>query len=303
MEIRIFGKTGMKVSVLGFGGAEIGFEQTAGEDVSRLLNAALDTGLNVIDTAECYTGGDHPSSEELIGDAIGHRRGDFYLFTKCGHANRFPGETDWSPSLLEKSIDRSLTRLKTDYLDLIQLHSCDEAILRQGDVIAVLQRAKDAGKARFIGYSGDRNNALYAVETGAFDALQTSVNIAEHEPIDLYLHKAKAANMGVIAKRPIANAVWKYADEPHGVYGHEYWRRLQKLQYPFLSDYDRATSVALRFTLSLPGVHTAIVGTKNPARWKQNVAHLNDGPLSPDEIETIRDRWREVAAPDWTGQT
>ena len=303
MEKRIFGKTGMEVSVLGFGGAEIGFEGTPPEQAAQLLNTALDAGLNVIDTAECYSNGDHPSSEELIGDAVSHRRSDFYLFTKCGHASRFAGEMDWSPSLLEKSIDRSLQRLKTDHLDLLQLHSCDEATLRQGDVISVLQKAQAAGKTRFIGYSGDRNNALYAVECGAFDALQTSVNIADQQPIGLYMGKAKDANMGIIAKRPIANAVWHFKDEPHGHYGHPYWQRLQKLAYPFLADADGATHKALRFTLSLPGVCTAIVGTKNPARWRHNAAHAAAGPLSPEEMAAIRQRWNAIAEADWIGQT
>ena len=103
MEKRTLGKTGLEVSVLGFGGAEIGFQKSAQENVEKLLNAALDAGLNVIDTAECYgSGGEHPSSEELIGKAVAHRRGDFLLFTKCGHASGIPDEKDWDISLLEK---------------------------------------------------------------------------------------------------------------------------------------------------------------------------------------------------------
>src|SRR3982074_3327268 len=117
MEKRQLGKTDMQVSVLGFGGAEIGFEGATAETVARLLNSALDAGLNVIDTAECYEG-----SEELIGQAVGHRRKDFYLFTKCGHP-RGIGSEDWSSSSLLESIERSLRRLRTDCLDLIQLHS------------------------------------------------------------------------------------------------------------------------------------------------------------------------------------
>ncbi|MDX1934703.1 MAG: aldo/keto reductase [Capsulimonadales bacterium] len=304
MEKRTFGKTGLEVSVLGFGGAEIGFTRSAEDTVGRLLNSALDAGLNIIDTAECYSSGEeHPSSEELIGQAISHRRGECLLFTKCGHASRFPGETDWSPSLLEKSIDRSLQRLKTDYLDLIQLHSCDEATLRQGDVIEVLRKARAAGKTRFIGYSGDRDNARYAVESGAFDTLQTSVNIADQEAVELTLEKAQAAGMGVIAKRPVANVAWQHnAETIKGQYGEPYWHRLQELAYPFLATPD-AVSIALRFTLSLPGVHTAIVGTQNPERWRQNAALLEAGPLDPDVIRAIRDRWNEVARPDWVGQT
>jgi aryl-alcohol dehydrogenase-like predicted oxidoreductase len=305
MERRAFGRTGMEVSVLGFGGAEIGFRQESPETVTRLLHAALDAGLNVLDTAECYSSGDeHPSSEELIGQAIADRRDSVFLFTKCGHASRFPEfqGRDWSPALLTASIDRSLKRLKTDYLDLIQLHSCSEDVLRQGDVITVLQQARDAGKARFIGYSGDNNNAVYAVECGAFDSLQTSINIADQSVIDGALAKAAERGMGVIAKRPIANAAWMFDEESsRGAYHYTYLKRLQELAYPFLSEAD-AVGTALRFTLSLPGVHTAIVGTSKPDRWPQNAALLESGLLPPAEMQAIRSRWNAVARADWIGQ-
>ena len=81
LERRQFGKTDMEVAILGFGGAEIGYERTEQKDVDKLLNGALDAGLNVVDTAECYI-----DSEVAIGKAISKRRKDFYLFTKCGHA-------------------------------------------------------------------------------------------------------------------------------------------------------------------------------------------------------------------------
>ena len=134
MERRILGKTGLEVSILGFGGAEIGFEDAPIATVEKLLGSALDAGLNVIDTAECYN-----ASEEKIGQAVGKRRDEFHLFTKCGHASGFD-LPDWDPKMLAKSIDRSLQRLGTDRVDLVQLHSCSEELLRQGDVIAVLQK-------------------------------------------------------------------------------------------------------------------------------------------------------------------
>ncbi len=297
MEKRRFGRTDMEVSVLGFGGAEIGYEGASLEEVERLLGSALDAGLNVIDTAECYA-----DSEEKIGRAVGKRRNDFYLFTKCGHTGSDFNMDDWDPAMLEKSIDRSLKLLKTDHIDLVQLHSCGRDILEQGDVIAVLQRAQQAGKTRYIGYSGDRDAAVYAIECGAFDSLQTSISIADQEPLTLTLPKAVEREMGVIAKRPIANAVWKNAENPGG-YPEEYWNRLQKLDYPFLKkSMDEAVSVALRFTLAAPGVHTAIVGTKNPQRWVANARLLQEGLLPQQQIEEIRARWDEVAEDDWTGQ-
>lgn len=296
MERRTLGKTGLDVSILGFGGAEIGFESAALGDVERLLGSALDAGLNTIDTAECYN-----NSEELIGQAVSKRRGDFHLFTKCGHASGFD-LPDWDPAMLEQSIDRSLQRLRVEHVDLVQLHSCGEDMLRQGDVIAVLQRARDAGKTRFIGYSGDSQAALYAIECGAFDTLQTSINIADQECVDLTLPRAKEANMGVIAKRPIANVAWKSGDQkPDNAYIHSYWERLRALDYDFLKT-DQAVATALRFTLALPGVCTAIVGTTKPERWQQNAKLLEGGLLSSDQMDAIRARWREVSDASWVGQ-
>src|ERR1700722_13567469 len=124
MEQRIFGKTGLSVTVLGFGASEIGGSDEA--NVGKVLSAALDAGLNVIDTGECYG-----QSEEFIGKTVSHRRSEYSLFTKVGHTSGLPGK-DWEPSMMRESIDRSLKRLNTDHLDLIQLHSCNGDILRQG---------------------------------------------------------------------------------------------------------------------------------------------------------------------------
>ena len=297
MEKRPFGKTDMSVTALGFGGAEIGFEKAAPEAVAGLLNEALDAGLNVIDTAECYL-----QSEELIGQAVSSRRSDFYLFTKCGHPES-PGVGDWRPESLLQSIERSLRRLRTDRLDLVQLHSCSEDELRKGDVVDALRRARDKGYTRYIGYSGDGAAARYAIESGAFDAIQTSISIADQEAIELTLPLARERRMGVIAKRPIANAVWRHAEKPENAYVVPYWERIRKLAYDFLQgDPSAGAAIALRFTLSVPGVHTAIVGTARPGRWRDNAAQLQAGPLPGDEFEAIRSRWRAAAEPGWTGQ-
>lgn len=299
MEKRRLGKTDMDVSVLGFGGAEIGLEKASPETVGTLLQSALDAGLNVIDTAECY--GD---SEELIGKTIGHRRDDYFLFTKVGHPRGMESAANWSRDSILQSIERSLQRLKTDKIDIVHLHSCAESELRKGEVIAALQTAREKGHVRYIGYSGDSRAAHYAVECGAFDTLQTSINIADQEAIDLTLPLAREKQMGVIAKRPIANAAWKNGHKPIDSYHHEYWERLRKLNYEFLrhSDLERSISTALRFTLSIPGVHTAIVGTTKPERWKENAKLLEAGPLNESDSAAIRHRWEEYAPKIWIGQ-
>ena len=296
MERRRLGKTDMMASVLGFGGSEIGYERVSRAVVARLLGRALDAGLNVIDTAECYD-----ESETLIGEAVGGRRRDFHLFTKCGHAGGW-GRAEWRPAALEKSIERSLRRLRTDAVDLIQLHSCSLAELRKGDVIEALERARERGWARYIGYSGDGEAARYAVECGRFDVLQTSVSIADQEALDLTLPLAASRGMGVIAKRPLANVAWQHARKPSEPYYQTYWSRLRKLDYEFLREPAAAVSTALRFTLSMPGVHTAIVGTTRPERWPENAKMLEAGALPKRERDRIRARWREVAGASWVGQ-
>src|SRR5437016_13624328 len=140
MEKRRLGKTDMDVTVVGFGGSEIGLENASQNAVDELLKSALDAGLNVIDTAECYRG-----SEEMIGQAVSNRRGEFYLFTKCGHPHGMESAANWSKDSILQSIERSLKRLKTDKIDLIQLHSCSESVLRKGEVIEALQTARERG--------------------------------------------------------------------------------------------------------------------------------------------------------------
>ena len=297
MEYRKFGDTDMTVSILGFGGSEFGFHGVTQETATKLLNSAVDAGLNTIDTASAYL-----ESEKLIGGAIGNRRKDFYLFTKCGATDGFT-RSDWSRAGILGQIEQSLKNLQTDYLDLIQLHSCSAETLREGEAIAALQEARERGWARYIGYSGDGRDALFAIETGVFDTLQTSISIADQESIDLLLPEAQKCNMGVIAKRPVANAAWRTGTRPENAYYQPYYDRLVELDYDFLKlPVSEAVAIALRFTLSQSGVHTAIVGTTQPERWQENAASLEAGRLSEAEIQKVRRRWQEVATASWTGQ-
>jgi aryl-alcohol dehydrogenase-like predicted oxidoreductase len=298
MEQRRLGRTDMHVSVLGFGGSEIGYQRVATATVRRLLDDALDAGLNVIDTAECYEAG-----EELIGEAVSGRRKDFHLFTKCGHFEG-GGRPDWRPESLLRSIERSLKRLRVDHVDLVQLHTCSEEDLRRGDVITALERARERGWTRYVGYSGDGGAAKYAIECGRFDTLQTSLSIADQEALDLTLPLARERGLGVIVKRPIANAAWRTGKTPSSAYHQPYWERLQRLRYDFLAGpLDESIALALRFTVFAPAVHTAIVGTTRPGRWRENAAMLTAGPLDAATMDAIRARWRAVADASWGGLT
>jgi aryl-alcohol dehydrogenase-like predicted oxidoreductase len=298
MEKRKLGKTGLEVSVLGFGGAEIGFNNEEQSTVTALLNSAIDSGLNLIDTAAAYW-----TSEKMIGEAISTRRKELVLISKCGALDGFSRE-DWSKKGILETIENSLRLLKTEHLDVAQLHSCSAEVLRQADCIEGLIRAQEKGYTRFVGYSGDNEDAKYALEMDFFDTLQTSVSIADQSPIEGNIKLAKEKGLGVIAKRPIANAVWRNSEKPTDNYHVPYWERIQKLQFPFLKkSIEEATATALRFTLSIDGVTTAIVGTTKPNRWQENAKYVAEGKLTREEFNAIRERWSEIADESWIGKT
>jgi len=303
-----FGKTGYQVSRLGFGGAPIGYLKTDQDRISQILNLLLDRGMNLIDTASNY-----PGSEISIGKAVGHRRDEFILVSKCGPALAdLPGKA-WSEDLILATVDRSLRNAKTDHLDVMLLHSCNLETLQKGEAIGALVKARDAGKIRFIGYSGDNEAAAYAVSLPDVAALETSVNIADQINLKIVMPKAIENNVGVLAKRPIANAAWKEMDKQEGLYQNYakvYHDRLREMKLNpadlgFIGPADEAwPELALRFTLSQPGVHCAIIGTTKPKNAEANIRCAEMGPLSDAVVRKIKTAC-SAADPHgkWAGQT
>ena len=303
-----FGRTGLHVSPLGFGAAPIGYLDTDHQRVARILNLLLDSGVNLIDTAANY-----PGAEEAIAATIGHRRGDFVLVSKCGW--KVPGVDDpeWSAANVTKTVDRSLRLLKTDRLDVMLLHSCGLDVLRKGEALGALVKARDAGKVGFVGYSGDNEAAEFAAALPDVAVVQTSISIADQANIDRVLPAALKHNIGVMAKRPIANAAWKTLSEQPGLYKNyaaTYTDRLSKMRLDpaalgIAGPRDAAWSeLALRFTLSQGGVHTAIIGTTNPENARSNLAAAQKGPLPADVVKKIRDAFHAAdSAEKWVGQT
>jgi aryl-alcohol dehydrogenase-like predicted oxidoreductase len=309
MERRKFGRTEREVSVVGFGGAPIGILATEQQRVADILHMLLDAGVNLIDTAAAYRG-----SEEAIGKAVSDRRDQYVLVSKCGEPGN-PDSDRWQPSALSEVVDRALSRLRTDHLDVMLLHSCGLQLLQRGDALEALVRARDAGKIRHVGYSGDNEAAAYAVTLPDVAVVEVSVNICDQANIDAVLPGAREHDVGVIAKRPIANAAWKPLGEQQGFYqdyAKMYAGRLAAMEITpaelgFAGDSaDLWPEVALRFTLSQPGVHTAIIGTTNPDHARANLAAAAKGPLPEDVVRRLRGAFRSAelgSGQTWQAQT
>lgn len=281
MQTRRLGRTELQVSALGFGAWEIGWTPVdQGDEVGRLLNAALDGGINFVDSSAAYRW-----SEELIAKYIGHRRHEFIFATKCGSGRVLQDDGEWvqtldySAAAIAPQIDRSLQRMGTDYIDIMQLHSPSLDDLVNGDGIEGLKKAQSQGKVRYISLSADDDAAEHAVAMGDFDTLQLSYNVLDQAP-EKIIAAARQKDMGIIIKNPIANAVF---EGPRPEEDATLWDLAQqRLSAAVLEDIPRVEA-SLRWLLNNADVHTAIVGTTNIEHLRANLTGAERGPL-PDDI-------------------
>ena len=260
---RVLGRTGLEVTQLGFGGVEVGnFNRDIGdEQAGRVLNAVLDSGINFLDTAP-----DYGLSEERIGATVSHRRDSFYLATKCGcnidpcGVGQEPGHL-WTGDRLRRNIEQSLRRLKTDYVDVLQMHNPSVEAVENGGLVEVLQEIRASGKTRFIGVSSTAPHLLEFVRMGVFDTFQIPYSALErrHERM---IQEAADAGAGIIIRGGIAR----------GHLGRERWAKWDGAQLTDLLDGMSRYEFVLRFTLTHPACHTTIVGTADPEHLKSNTA-------------------------------
>lgn len=195
MQYRKLGRTGIQVSCVGFGGIPLaGLNQ---EEASAVLNAALDGGLNFIDTARGYR-----ESEELIGSAVSCRRDEYFLATKARARDE---------KRIREELETSLRNLRTDRIDLYQIHYVNtarelEAVMTPGGALEVMQKIKDQGLADHIGITGHNADVLLeAAKTGAFDTVQGAFSYVEKDPqvVEL-IDWCAERDIGFIAQKPLA---------------------------------------------------------------------------------------------------
>lgn len=279
MILNPLGHTGLTVSALGFGAMHINDERTTEAEAGALLNHVLDEGITLIDTARGYG-----FSEERIGRHIAHRRHEFVLSTKVGYG--VEGVPDWTYNCIVQGVERALRLMQTDHLDIVHLHSCPLPVLQQGDVTRALNDCRNSGKLRVAAYSGDNAEIDFAIESGAFGSLQTSISLCDQAHLQHRAARADHAGMGVIAKRPLAGAVWRHADRPDDFAEGQYWDRFKAMDLHSGEDW---ADVALRFAAFHTGAASAIVGTAKKANLRRNLDALERGPLPAELAVTIRD--------------
>jgi aryl-alcohol dehydrogenase-like predicted oxidoreductase len=287
---RPYGNTGLMVSSLGLGAAQVGDQRLAEADASALLHTALDAGITLFDTAPSYG-----LSEQRIGQHLTTRRQEFVLSTKLGYGVQ--GLQDWTGECITAGVEQALRIMRTDYIDIAHFHSCPKETLARGDIIEALERAKRDGKLRAIAYSGENDDLAYAIGMNVFDGFMASLNICDQRILREALPLMQ--NKGFIAKRPTANHPWRFDTQPNGDYCEEYWRRWRKMNPP--NHGHEWGEVALRFALSVEGVASAIVGTGSLRHLQQNIQWAEKGPLAPEWVKELTDCF-SLHDENWRGQ-
>ena len=294
MELRPLGRTGISVSAVGLGAGHLGEPGQDEAEVDRLVHRALELGVTLFDTARGYG-----LSEERLGRALAERRDQVVLSTKVGYG--IPGLADWTGPAVAAGVDAALRRLRTDRLDLVHLHSCPLEVLRRDDVLAALEGAVRAGKVRLAAYSGEGQAVEWAVASGAFSVIQLSVNVCDQRSLGGAVAEAARRGLGVLAKRPLANAPWRFAERPAGDYAEPYWDRLRALRLDAVAHGLSWEELFARFAAYAPGITSILVGTASAAHLEAAAAAVARGPLPERVTGALRAAFRREDR-GWEGQ-
>jgi aryl-alcohol dehydrogenase-like predicted oxidoreductase len=316
MHYRKLGKTGLEVSVLGYGAWGIGKTMWMGADDDeslRALRTAIDGGVNFIDTAHGYGDG---HSERLVGQAVRDADATVYVATKIPPKNRiwpapagvhadeaFPAE-----HVIQRT-EESLERLGIERIDVQQFHVWSDEWVDQGDWLDAVEQLKQDGKIRSFGVSINDHqpgNAVRLVQSGHVDTVQVIYNAFDQSPEDELFPAVAAADVGVIARVPfdegaLTGQIRPDTEFPPGDFRHNYfrddrkeqvWERAQALAADAGVSVDDLAALALRFCVTHPAVSCAIPGMRSVRNVERNLVAAGTGPLDEQQIEAVRrHRW------------
>ncbi|HEY4771018.1 MAG TPA: aldo/keto reductase, partial [Myxococcales bacterium] len=225
------------------------------------------------------------------------RRERVVLSTKVGYG--VPGVSDWTARSVTDGVDAALLRLRTDRLDVAHLHSCELAVLERNGVAEALRSAVQAGKVRVSAYSGEGDALLWAVRSGLFGAVQCSVSVVDQAALEGAVAQAAARGIGVLGKRALGNAPWRFDARPPEPDVAEAWDRFRALR-PAAGGL-AWPALFTRFAAFAPGVSAVLVGTASLAHLRDAAGAVEQGPLDPGRLATLRGAFGGVGR-GWSGR-
>ncbi len=322
MEYRELGRTGWRISAIGFGAWAIGGDawgRTDDRESLAALNRALDLGVNFIDTADVYGDG---HSERLVAQVRKARGGDVVVATKAGRRLNPHVAAGYNRANLTAFVERSLRNLDTDAIDLLQLHCPPSEVYELPEVFGVLDDLVAAGKLRFYGVSVERvAEALRAIDYPNVQSVQIIFNMFRVKPAEQFFQAAGVRRVGILARVPLASGLLSgklrpdttFAESDHRRYnrhgeafdqgetfsGVDYETGLRAVEElrPLVPAGASLAQLALRWILMFPEVTAAIPGAKSAHQAEENVRAADLPPLSPAAMAQVREVYDRSVRP------
>ncbi len=305
MNYRQFGSTSMKVSEIGMGCWAIGGNQfgnsygSTDDAISiKTIKRAVELGCNFFDTADVYG---HGHSEELLGLALNKVREKVFIATKVGGAYMYGenfGHINFTENYIRFALDKSLLRLKTDYIDLYQLHNPPLNMIREGKIFGALKELKKEGKIKFAGVS------VHTLDEGVaalkhVDSIQCVFNMLDPRNYEL-IEGARSRGVGLIAREPLCNGflsgkfkggeIFEKGDIRSGMppaYTADLIEKVNQLKEMFSKRPEPFSQIALKYVLSFNGVSVTIPGAKTPEQAEQNLKASEIQDLTEEELKSL----------------
>lgn len=325
MRTKPFGKTELKVSEIGLGCARIGGlvsqNQERGESPLVLLQKAFEAGITFFDTADMYTQGE---SETLLGKAFAGRRDQVVIASKGGYClptqrkfmarikplvrplvraiglkrENLPTSVtgtlsqDFSPDYLSGAVEASLRRLKTDYLDLYQLHSPPIATIQSGECIATLEKLKSQGKIRYYGMAVDTvEDAIACLPFSELSSVMVPFGLLDLEALDTLFARAASRNLAIIARGCFGGGLLNPALSEQQLQDKTpKWQRILALRRIAEQSSRPLPEMALQFTQGISAVSVNLLGMRTEAHLRTNLAYLAASPLTNVEQAALAEQ-------------
>ncbi|PSR12131.1 MAG: aldo/keto reductase [Bacteroidetes bacterium] len=319
MQYRTLGKTNFNVSAISLGTWQVGGKWGSDFDdqnADKILNLAIDHGVNFIDTADVYSGG---LSEAAVGRVVRSRSERVYVATKCGRQLNPHNSAGYQPQVLRQYVEDSLRRMKLDTLDLIQLHCPPDEVYYRPEIFELFDRLREEGKIQHLGVSVEKvEQGLKAIEFPNVTTIQLIFNIFRQRPQELFFREAQRKNVGIIVRVPLASGLLtgKYHTQTSfGEGDHRHFNRngeafdkgetfsgidyelglraVEQIKHLFPPQTNLA-QVALQWILTFSEVSCIIPGASNPDQLLTNLAADSTNLLTPELVAQLNAVYTEM---------
>lgn len=312
MEYRTLGRTGFEISEVSLGTWQVGGkwgDKFSHSSADKILNAAIDNGVNFIDTADVYENGE---SEKAVGNVVRSRSEKIYVATKCGRQLNPHISESYTPSALRGFVEESLTRLGLETIDLIQLHCPPFEVYYRPEIFEEFDKLITEGKIQKLGVSVEKiEEALKAIEYDNVSSVQIIFNIFRQRPIELFFEQAKKKNVGVIVRVPLASGLLTGKFSKSTTFSADDHRNFNRNGEAFDKgetfsgvDFDTAlevveelkslfpdqslAAIALRWILMFDAVSTVIPGASKVDHVIPNISSTSLPALNNEQMESVR---------------